>query len=666
MKNIRYFFIVLSAIFLVPKPEVIAESDSGNGKVEKVLVLFKTHLDIGFTDLSSAVEQRYIDEFIPKAIAVADELRSSGSGERYVWTTGAWLIDAYLRNASPERVEVLEKAISRGDIVWNGVPYTVESESLTKDMYEELMMLSARLDRKYSKKTIAAKMTDVPGHTRGIVPVLAGAGIRMLHVGVNSAVANPDVPSPCIWKSPDGSEIILVYQSSYGEDMILPGGRTVVSINFTNDNHGPHTVADVRRIYSELHARYPGASIVAASFNEVAEELEKVRDELPVLTSEIGDTWIYGYGSAPLRMAEYRALSRLFSEWLDSGKLSRGSDAATDFAVRLGMIAEHTWGLDVKSHLGNWDKYDFDIFTSSLALPEFMKMEKSWKELDDYIWQAVDILPGELQAEALDELEKIAGIPAKYADIDFRKSVKNRKIDENGRYDFAGMKLGELSYQTFSEADYEEFRKSYLTSDVYWAIADNGKPGLENSAASSASTDAELVGLAGKGQERICEVSFRKDERIDSRVYPEHTVIGYERLSRNKVEMTVSLINKPKNRLTEAYWLSFVPEDIIKVVAEKTGQEVDLENVVAGGNRQMHGIDRYVDIYTSSGKFRITSPDAFLIAAGERDAINFSREKPELSKGVHFCLFNNLWGTNFSMWWGGSVSFRFTIEYRLE
>lgn len=157
------------------------------------------------------------------------------------------------------------------------------------------------------------------------------------------------------------------------------------------------------------------------------------------------------------------------------------------------MIAEHTWGLDVKSHLGNWDKYDFDIFTSSLALPEFMKMEKSWKELDDYIWQAVDILPGELQAEAFDELEKIAG-------------------------------------------------------------------------------------------------------------------------------MTVSLINKPKNRLPEAYWLSFVPENIIKVVAEKTGQEIDLGDVVEGGNRQMHGIDRYVDIYTSSGIFRITSPDAFLMAVGERDA----------------------------------------------
>ena len=53
-------------------------------QVEKVLVIFKTHLDIGFTDLSSKVEQRYIDYYIPKAIEVARRLREEGGDERYV------------------------------------------------------------------------------------------------------------------------------------------------------------------------------------------------------------------------------------------------------------------------------------------------------------------------------------------------------------------------------------------------------------------------------------------------------------------------------------------------------------------------------------------------------------------------------------------------------
>ena len=71
-----------------------------NKEVTKVYVVFKTHLDVGFTDLSSIVEKRYINEFIPKAMDVAEKLRADGSGERYVWTTGSWLIWKYLQTAA--------------------------------------------------------------------------------------------------------------------------------------------------------------------------------------------------------------------------------------------------------------------------------------------------------------------------------------------------------------------------------------------------------------------------------------------------------------------------------------------------------------------------------------------------------------------------------------
>ena len=221
-------------------------------QVEKVLVIFKTHLDIGFTDLSSKVEQRYIDYYIPKAIEVARRLREEGGDERYVWTTGAWLVDAYLRQATPEAAAELEEAIRRGDIVWNGVPYTVESESMNRALFEGILRLSQRLDARFGKHTSAAKMTDVPGHTRSIVPLLSEAGIGFLHVGTNPAVSVPDVPPVCRWRDPaSGREIILMYQGSYGDTMLLPDGRTAVSINLTGDNHGPHSIEEVHRIFAE-------------------------------------------------------------------------------------------------------------------------------------------------------------------------------------------------------------------------------------------------------------------------------------------------------------------------------------------------------------------------------------------------------------------------------
>ncbi len=107
--------IILLLVLGLSLPSAAQEPDP---RVKKVHAIFKTHLDIGFTELSSKVEQRYIDEFIPKAIAVAEQLRREGADERYVWTTGSWLIDAYLRQAAPDAARRLEEAIRRGDIVW--------------------------------------------------------------------------------------------------------------------------------------------------------------------------------------------------------------------------------------------------------------------------------------------------------------------------------------------------------------------------------------------------------------------------------------------------------------------------------------------------------------------------------------------------------------------
>lgn len=660
MKKIILLFVLLSA-------GLTGRAQEPDSRVKKVHVIFKTHLDIGFTELSSKVEQRYIDEFIPKAIAVAEQLRAEGAAERYVWTTGSWLVDAYLRQAAPDAVRRLEEAIRRGDIVWNGVPYTVESESTNKALFAGLLKLSHRLDARFGKKTVAAKMTDVPGHTRSIIPLLCDAGITFLQIGVNSAATVPAVPPICRWRDPSGREVILMYQKTYGEDMILPDGETAVSINFTNDNKGPHTIQRVKSIYAELRRRYPNAEITASSLNAVAADVGRMRDRLPVLTSEIGDTWIYGYGSSPLRMARFRELSRLYARWIRDGRLDPDSDTAIDFAVRLGMISEHTWGTDVKVFLKNWDKYDFDAFTAARDLPEFRYMERSWLELDENIDKAIALLPEPLRREAEQAVSPIG----KVACTPITEHDRDRRTDDYGRYTFLSGKLecllGGIAYQTFSADDYTQFQDAYLTRRVQWAFEDNGKPGLEHSSARSAVIEARVEGCVvsgGRQGRRIrCGLAFPADERIDARVLPEGMQVEYLVAPGGKsVDMTFTLFRKPANRMPEAYWLSFRPESLVGIVAEKTGSPVDLLDVVPGGNRQMHGIDGYVDLKTRQGTLRISSPDAPLLVVGERNALNYSTRESDLDQGVHFCLYNNLWGTNFSMWWEGSLQFRFRIE----
>ena len=163
----------LSVCLLLALQPLHAVTDS----VRTVLVVFKTHLDVGFTDLSSVVARRYAQEFIPKAMDVAEQLQAEGGEARYVWTTGSWLIHEYMKKAAPADRARLERHLREGSIVWNAMPYTVESETMTLPHFQACLRLSARYDSLYGKHTVAAKMTDVPGHTRAIVGPLADAGI---------------------------------------------------------------------------------------------------------------------------------------------------------------------------------------------------------------------------------------------------------------------------------------------------------------------------------------------------------------------------------------------------------------------------------------------------------------------------------------------------------
>jgi len=61
--------------------------------------------------------------------------------------------------------------------------------------------LSQALDRRFGKNTTGAKMSDVPGHTRGLITPLAAQGIKFLDIGVNEASTVPEVPPLFLWKN---------------------------------------------------------------------------------------------------------------------------------------------------------------------------------------------------------------------------------------------------------------------------------------------------------------------------------------------------------------------------------------------------------------------------------------------------------------------------------
>ena len=148
--------------------------------------------------------------------------------------------------------------------------------------------------------TTGAKMTDVPGHTRGIVPPLAKHGVGLLEIGVNGGSTAAQLPPMFLWKDPAGASLPMMYHPDYEGIALVPGSDLAVVTRVRDDNSGPHTAEEIAKIHADLAARFPNAEIMAGSLTDMANAIAPHRDKLPVVTEEIGDTWIHGCASDPL------------------------------------------------------------------------------------------------------------------------------------------------------------------------------------------------------------------------------------------------------------------------------------------------------------------------------------------------------------------------------
>lgn len=654
-----------------------------------VHVVFKTHLDIGFTDLPDRVVEKYIHEYIPQAIKTARAMEKAGGSDRYVWTLGSWLVSEYLELAPPDRRNEFEKAVREGSIAWHAYPFTGVNEILDEGLFRHGLSLSSRLDRRFGRRTIAAILTDVPGDTRSTVHLLEQAGVRLLHVGVNGASAVPDVPPAFVWRDPAGGEVIVLYHGNYGGTTEISGFDPVLHIAFTNDNKGPHTPEQAAKVFADLRAKYPGARVIASTLNAYAEELWAARQLLPVVTAEIGSSWIHSAGTDPKKYASLRALARLRSRWVSEGRLQPGDPAHDGFSTQLILASEHTGGIDEKEHI-DFDHWNVDQLDKVRHTLGYRVMERSWADARAYIDRAVRALGRTTfaaeAAEVLASLQPARSALEGYRGIEAGQVLTSEHFEvrldpinggiahlrerRSGRdWADASRPLASVWHESFSEDDYKRFYTQYLRTAKEWAIRDFGKPGCAASGAVKTRREARLVGAWMKSTEQslIVLAHLRIEEVAPTRYgLPALWEIRYEfpRSSR-RIEVALQWFDKKACRLPEAYWIRFAPAGCTaegwRIV--KLGREVSPFDVVARAGRALHGFDRGVLHRGGEGRsdFRIESLDCPVVAPGDPTLLDFHDLQPDLSEGWHFNLFNNKWGTNFPTWYDEDARFRFVL-----
>jgi hypothetical protein len=378
----------------------------------------------------------------------------------------------------------LERAIGRGLITWHALPFTTHTELMSPALFRAGLSYAQELDARFGRRTTAAKMTDVPGHTLGMVPLLAEAGVRFLHLGVNTASPVPEVPPVFRWRAPDGSEIVVMYQASYGATDFPEGAGAGLAFAHTNDNMGPPTVPQVAEVWRDLRHNLPDAGIRASTLDAFGDALWDRRSHFPVVTAEIGDSWIHGTASDPVKLARFRALQRLYDRFardLTPARLSFGRDLA--------LVAEHTWGVDIKSYLRDtsaWDRAAFDTLRATDY--RFRFVERSWAEQRSYLDRAVASLapPDRVLAEAAlaaTDPEPQAGSladggwsatldPTTGDILEIRAPSGTRLPGQDGA-------LFAFRHESYNAEDIGQHMNSYLMHGEDWAILDHGKPGLE-------------------------------------------------------------------------------------------------------------------------------------------------------------------------------------------
>ena len=174
-----------------------------------VYIVPHSHTDIGYTNLQPEVEQRQVENLV-KGMAIAEQTASYPEGARFVWNVEVlWAADLFLQRMEAPRRAAFDKAVKSGQVGLNGLYLNVLSGLSRPEELVQAARFATQLSARLGVTIDAAMISDIPGHTWGLVPALAQAGIRYLSTSPNffdrigtTQVASAD--QPFWWVGPSG------------------------------------------------------------------------------------------------------------------------------------------------------------------------------------------------------------------------------------------------------------------------------------------------------------------------------------------------------------------------------------------------------------------------------------------------------------------------------
>ncbi|WP_316789393.1 glycoside hydrolase family 38 C-terminal domain-containing protein [Pedobacter frigoris] len=500
---------IFGLLILLLSGRVVAQTNTNN--VKEVIVVFKTHFDIGYTDWSDNVRYNYANSMIASALSTVDKSKHLPKDQQFKWTISGWPMKEILSKAKPDVKSRVEQAIKEGNFLVHALPFSLETEASDLEPLVQSLGYASKISRDAGLPlAIDAKMSDVPSHSWIMPTLLHNAGAKFLHIGCNPASRSPEVPLLFWWEGPDKSKLMTFYYGEYyGTSPAPPKDwphKTWLAIIQTNDNQGAPTYEEYRASIKEIEKLNPGAKVRVGSMADFYNTIIKENPKLTTVKGDMPDTWIHGYMSMPREMKSSRVLSKstlnleafstLSSIW--GRKPEEPIHTIVDQSVEnINLFDEHTWGLAMShGHSGYW-AYGKE-FEKLRAKGYYDDIEYSWKEKGNYITASEKLILPTFSRELkrLAASVNVAGnrivvynpLPWERSDMvtvqtgtSFKRSLKNMATGEvvpivknKNILQFQANHIPAMGYATFVSTDEEASPlKSNLSFDAEKAMIEN-------------------------------------------------------------------------------------------------------------------------------------------------------------------------------------------------
>lgn len=687
---------------------------------KKIILVFKTHFDLGFTRLFGEVTQDYAGKMLDQVIETCEATQKLGS-LKYVWTMPSWPLKLMETRCLPEKRKKIDALIENGQLAWHALPFTSHFDFCGLEDFIRGFQIAKELSEEHGKSIpISAKMTDVPGHGAMLPALLHNAGVKFLHLGSNSFASPPEVPELFFWEAPTGERTLTMYsKGDYGSGLLPPGDWNYpvwMALMHTHDNCGPQSRDIIEKLVSKISREAPGTQIVCGTMDDFYRELEQCDlSGLPVIGKDLADSWIHGVGSYPAQTAGIRQARRRIAGLqqiyafekpkFSAEQRARAEREIADVYENLMLFGEHTWGLDVKTCLGADRVYEKEEFLVWKEQDKAKRMELSWKEQAEREENA---------AAGCDRLDMLLGIPAPVGEQCFRPESEQtdvarlqrsdtetgaavpetgvlvRDIPEGdvlegdcyrlefcpatgtitGLYDKYrgcyllkerdGMGVFSYRYDRYGTDELTEYLRTYAYRFSDWGINDNGRqeyPECVHEEFAPQFDGCRIEGLRADFFYRGGAAVHKYGDAVRMKL----TVQLPERDGFVSVEF--SMEDKQETPFIESGTLRFplaFPRPDYRI--NKNGYLLDPKHGIAeGANHVFYAAENLVLAEEGGRAVGIAPADTSLIAIGETGVYRYRKNYQENLPIVEANLFNNMWGTNFPQWIGGSCRFRFFV-----